>query len=1045
MSASVSSDHYVFFANDGVSGREVWVTDQTEAGTFMLKNIGPGSQDLGYNGRLMPLPDGRLMFLGNDGAGDKLWATDGTSAGTVILKDAPADFINEYFAMADGRLLFQMFGGSGAELWISDGTSDGTMILKDINSSQMNGGSMPSGFKALNDGRVVFSANDGTHGSEVWVTDGTTAGTVLVKDINTSADSWEESGASSSPAFFTRLGDGRLIFRAEDGVNGNELWVTDGTEAGTQLLKDIAPGVADSYMTQPATLPDGRVIFSADMGGTVGRELWITDGTTAGTVLVKDIQPGSNSSSLGGFVALSDGRMVFSATTTNTGHELWVTDGSAAGTFMLKEINPGTAHSYPSNFTPLADGRLVFGAASASNGYELWVTDGTSNGTTMVADMVAGAGSFYPQNFTALKDGRVSFMATGGDAGFELWVTDGTAAGTHQVKDINPGTGSSQPSRLQAVTPHDNASPAGEPDVAGTPTQGQVLTASLGTLTDADGFNSAAVTYHWQRETGAGQFTDIADATGPTYTLTQTDVGHVLRVAATYVDGHGTTETVLSTATAVVTNTNDTPTGAPAIAGMAQQGDVLLASAGNLADVDGMDATAISYQWQRQASDGTWQDIAGASGTSRALEQADVGHVLRVAATYVDGHGVAETVFSIAPAAVTNTNDAPTGAVVLTGASSGTLVRGEMLTASNTLADADGLGAISYHWQRGGETGGYADIDGATGDTYLLGRDDVGHSLRLVANYTDGHGTLETVTGSGTELVTARSIAVENVGNEVSRPIEGLTSSEIGMRLADGDVLAPAEGTSSIHLTDGTISYAADSDAAYLTRLYGGLLGRGGDANGLSSWAHMSGGGLDKIQVATSFLNSAEYQANHAGLTDAQFVDNLYGSLLGRGAEEAGSAYFNGLLAAGVSRAEVLAAVADSAEAQAHWSSISSAGIFVPSKDVGLVRATYETAFGRDADPDGLAFHTAFLREGATISQFGDVIESSTEFQVVHGAQNDHDFVASLYQQGLGRAGSEEEIGHYEVVLASHASDRGDVVMAFATSVEGQAHLHWAL
>ena len=761
MSVNMSPDHYVFFANNGVSGRELWVTDGTEAGTFMLRDIGPGSQGLGDNGRLMPLPDGRVMFLGNDGAGDKLWATDGTSEGTVILRDARAGFINEYFVMADGRLLFQMFDGSDAELWISDGTSNGTVLLKDINPTQMNGSSMPSGFASLDDGRVIFSADDGTHGREVWITDGTAAGTVMVKDINTGTADWFGSGGGSNPAYFTRLGDGRMIFRAEDGVHGNELWVTDGTEAGTQLLKDIAPGIGNSYVTQPAALPDGRVIFSADMGGAVGRELWITDGTTAGTILVKDIEPGAGSSYLGGFTALTDGRMVFTAQTAAAGYELWVTDGSAAGTFMLKDINPGAANGYPSNFTPLADGRLVFGAVSAANGYELWVTDGTPNGTTMVADMVAGAGNFYPNNFTALKDGRVSFMATDGTSGVELWITDGTAAGTYQVKDINPGAGNSEPGRLQAVTPPSNEAPTGEPEVDGTPTQGEVLTASLGTLVDADGFNPAAVTYRWQRESGNGQFADIAGATGVTYTLTQNDVGHQVRVVASYTDNRNNIENVAGTPTALVANVNDVPEGAPAVTGTLLQGEVLTAAIGTLTDADGLDSTAVQYRWQRSDGQGGYADIADAVGTQYTLTQTDVGHEIRVVASYTDSFGHAEEVLGTPTASIANVNDAPEGAPAVTG----TLLQGEVLTAAiGTLTDADGLDstAVQYRWQRSDGQDGWSDINGADAESYTLVSADVGHAIRAVAYYTDLLGSTEMVASLPTARVSDDNALVDD-------------------------------------------------------------------------------------------------------------------------------------------------------------------------------------------------------------------------------------------------------------------------------------------
>src|SRR2546421_10417035 len=101
---------------------------------------------------------------------------------------------------------------------------------------------------------------------------------------------------------------------------------------------------------------------------------------------------------------------------------------------------------------------------------------------------------------------------------------------------------------------------------------------------------------------------------------------------------------------------------------------------------------------------------------------------------------------SAEPATVTNVNDPPTGTVTI----SGTAQENQVLTASNTLADADGLGTISYQWQRDG-----ANVAGATGTTYTLGNADVGHTIDVVAKYIDGHGTAESVasaaTGAGAE------------------------------------------------------------------------------------------------------------------------------------------------------------------------------------------------------------------------------------------------------------------------------------------------------
>src|SRR5205823_2224551 len=151
----------------------------------------------------------------------------------------------------------------------------GTVLVKDIG---------PSGARGLYhltnvNGILYFSGHDGFvpggHGSELWRSDGTTAGTVLVKDINP--------GGSSYPSLLTPV-NGTLFFRASDGIHGYELWKSDGTTAGTVMLKDINPGSASSY-PRGLTNVNGTLYFDAT-GAIPGDELWKSDGTTAGTTLV---------------------------------------------------------------------------------------------------------------------------------------------------------------------------------------------------------------------------------------------------------------------------------------------------------------------------------------------------------------------------------------------------------------------------------------------------------------------------------------------------------------------------------------------------------------------------------------------------------------------------------------------------------------------------------------------------------------------------------------------------------------------------------------
>jgi ELWxxDGT repeat protein len=134
--------------------------------------------------------------------------------------------------------------------------------------------------------RVFFSVQSAGNGVELWTSDGTTAGTVMIRDINPGQ-------GDSNPQFLTNV-NGVLYFEADDGAQGGELWKSDGTAAGTLLVKDIAPDDSDSF-GQQLTNADGTLFFTAadrSFGvGDHGDELWKTDGTAAGTVIVKDISP----------------------------------------------------------------------------------------------------------------------------------------------------------------------------------------------------------------------------------------------------------------------------------------------------------------------------------------------------------------------------------------------------------------------------------------------------------------------------------------------------------------------------------------------------------------------------------------------------------------------------------------------------------------------------------------------------------------------------------------------------------------------------------
>jgi ELWxxDGT repeat protein len=209
----------------------------------------------------------------------------------------------QYLTVVNGTLYFSAAGG----LWKSDGTEAGTVLVKNVNASYL---------RNVN-GTLFFVGTDATHGAELWKSDGTAAGTVMVKDINPG------SAGSLTSEFFVGSGNvgGMLFFSANDGVHGREPWMSDGTAAGTVLIKDINPGSADSA---PGffTNVNGLVYFDVLEDPVYGAELWQTDGTAAGTVLVQDIYPGSQGSEPLDLTSLNN-KLYFEATDPVHGRELW--------------------------------------------------------------------------------------------------------------------------------------------------------------------------------------------------------------------------------------------------------------------------------------------------------------------------------------------------------------------------------------------------------------------------------------------------------------------------------------------------------------------------------------------------------------------------------------------------------------------------------------------------------------------------------------------------------------------------------------------------
>ena len=304
-------------------------------------------------------------------------------------------------------------------------------------------GSGPQGIIEHN-GILYFSADDHTHGRELWQSDGTVTGTSLVADIKTGS-------YDSYPYYLTMLGD-VMYFLADDGTNGQEIWTYDTaapiSTTNPSLLADLRPGTSGADIYNGFTEFQGSLYFGAN-DGVNGRELWKADPIT-GLTMVMDIRPGSDSSNLNQISVAGDS-MYFQAHDGTNGYEMWRSDGSTAGTYMVANLYPGSGDSYPRCFTDFGDDRILFQADDGTHGNELWMYDSssTANATNpyMVVDLEPGTSGSTPCGYEGesypTRDGLAVFFPYTANYGREIWITDGTSQGTYLHTDIYQGTSSS--------------------------------------------------------------------------------------------------------------------------------------------------------------------------------------------------------------------------------------------------------------------------------------------------------------------------------------------------------------------------------------------------------------------------------------------------------------------------------------------------------------------------------------------------------------------------------------------------------------------------
>jgi ELWxxDGT repeat protein len=286
--AAVNGD--ALFSVDDASGWSLWKSDGTAAGTGKVALVNPYFNSVGFdllsmNGSVYFAPDWN-SGLSSPFYHTSLWTSDGTAAGTTMLSGLHSNMGFSYAYLgteANGALYFPVYSGDGGffdnyatpphgiyELWKSDGTAAGTAPIKAFDSW------IPTSLTDVN-GKLFFTADNGTLGSGLWTSDGTADGTVVVKDFGAQM--------AGSPIDLTNV-NGALYFTLSNGTQGLEIWKSDGTSAGTVQVARLDLSSPDMNPWTHFANVNGTLFFT-DLDQQGNTELWRTDGTSSGTVLVK--------------------------------------------------------------------------------------------------------------------------------------------------------------------------------------------------------------------------------------------------------------------------------------------------------------------------------------------------------------------------------------------------------------------------------------------------------------------------------------------------------------------------------------------------------------------------------------------------------------------------------------------------------------------------------------------------------------------------------------------------------------------------------------
>lgn len=312
----------------------------------------------------------------------------------------------------NGKLFFVANSADyGVELWVYDGQK--TELFKDINPGK---NSSDVNHLFVVGSKMLFGADDGINGYELWSTDGTPQGTSMVVDLNSGTKSGLSKCCSSYASRKYHVFKNELYFNVTIANSQYRLYKSDGTANGTKEVKKLS----DNQITAAGfTEWNGQLYFHTDFGG-----FWKTDGTTEGTTLIKSKIGDANTESfevnyitdMGAYMIMTEGY----------NQNIWKSNGTLEGTVKVKDMFYSQAQNNVGHYFFRYGNNAFFPGSNPAFNTEMWKTDGTSNGTVQVSEIETNPGNiaFYPKRRISFKD-KIYYLGGKNGLGSQIYVTDG--------------------------------------------------------------------------------------------------------------------------------------------------------------------------------------------------------------------------------------------------------------------------------------------------------------------------------------------------------------------------------------------------------------------------------------------------------------------------------------------------------------------------------------------------------------------------------------------------------------------------------------------